>query len=240
MEELTEMERRITLEAPAIETGILAMERVHDVDNQLILAQSRLSDISSLLKHTKVSPVNNLALAASGHVDQAHIVVKRLVRRSKMKQLMRNRVIVATLLTQAAEPYREEAARMKVRIKVECVDSLQLYLDSEMMLRVLQNLIDNSLHFLETDTKGKQKQIRLSASRVAGSARIQCWDNGPGIEPEKLERVFDYFYTTRGDRGMGFGLAISRRTVIAHGGTIAVTSHWGHDTTFTIMIPTNR
>ena len=73
---------------------------------------------------------------------------------------------------------------------------------------------------------GTQKGV---AARVA--------DTGTGIPPEVLPRIFDFAYTTKGDRGSGLGLSVSREIVEAHGGKILVKTEVGKGTEFTVWLP---
>jgi signal transduction histidine kinase len=65
---------------------------------------------------------------------------------------------------------------------------------------------------------------------------VRIRDNGPGIAPEALARIFSPFYTSK-ERGTGLGLAISKKVVDAHGGSIEVQSQPGAGAEFTITIP---
>ena len=78
LEQLTDLERRVALEAPAMEAAMLAMERVHDANNSLVFAQDRLSEIAGLFTHEKRSRVYRSAIEASGHVRKAYSLTKRL------------------------------------------------------------------------------------------------------------------------------------------------------------------
>jgi len=62
-------------------------------------------------------------------------------------------------------------------------------------------------------------------------------DDGAGMTPEVAERIWEPFFTTKGEHGTGIGLDIARKIVEAHGGTIAVESAPGEGTTFTIALP---
>ena len=61
-------------------------------------------------------------------------------------------------------------------------------------------------------------------------------DNGPGIAPEDMDRIFKPFFTTKGS-GTGLGLAISQRAVYGHGGQIQVDNRPGEGVTFTVRLP---
>ena len=71
------------------------------------------------------------------------------------------------------------------------------------------------------------------------TATIEVGDNGPGISPEDLLRVFDkYYQVRRGSEGVGLGLHLTRRIVERHGGEITVESELGQGTIFRISLPT--
>ncbi|HEV7256443.1 MAG TPA: sensor histidine kinase [Bosea sp. (in: a-proteobacteria)] len=92
--------------------------------------------------------------------------------------------------------------------------------------QVLVNLIDNARSFSPAD-----KPVRVKLSRVANDVLITVEDDGPGIEPHALERIFERFYTDRPDEGFGqnsgLGLSISRQIIEAHRGTIRAENRLG-------------
>jgi len=97
--------------------------------------------------------------------------------------------------------------------------------------RVLQNLLHNALQ--ATPPTGR---VWLATREVDGRAVIEVGDTGCGIAPERLPHVFDDYVTTK-RRGLGLGLAISRRIVEQLGGTIAVASEVGKGSVFTLSFP---
>jgi len=92
--------------------------------------------------------------------------------------------------------------------------------DAERVHQVVANLVDNAVRHSPRDGR-----VWLSAHAVDGRTKIEVADEGPGIAPHELERVFERFYRTDGarsvrDGGSGLGLAIARWIVDAHGGSI--------------------
>lgn len=237
IQQLSEMERAITIEAPAIEAGIMALERVHDADNSLLLAQSHLSEILTRFRHDKLHPVNKSAAAASGHVDSAHRSIKRLVHRAKITSPNLGRQLLKPLLAAAVNEVRLHAETIGVTIKFYCPEDIEVRCDKDLMHRVFMNLLHNALYFLETDSKSGERRIEVHGAASDSNITIRFCDNGPGIAPYDLHKVFNYFYTTKGERGMGFGLAITKGIVTSHGGDIQVRSRWGYETEFIITLP---
>ena len=107
--------------------------------------------------------------------------------------------------------------------------------DPESLRSALTNLIINSLQ--ATDVTGGRLSIILSSEDEGRRVRIDVSDNGRGIAPEDISKVFEPYYSTK-ETGTGLGLAIVRKAVDDHRGTISVKSKLGEGTTFTITLPT--
>ncbi|MCC7485161.1 MAG: hypothetical protein IT529_09240 [Burkholderiales bacterium] len=103
--------------------------------------------------------------------------------------------------------------------------------------QVLLNLVNNAARSIESG----RGTIRLTTRREdEGHVAVEIEDNGRGIPPDVLPRIFDAFFTTRGDaEGTGLGLSISRRIVEEHGGRITVDSAVGIGTKFRVVLPVN-
>ena len=82
--------------------------------------------------------------------------------------------------------------------------------------------------------------VRIATRWAAGPRRIEIAvsDTGPGIPPDLHQRVFEAFFTTKGSKGTGLGLTVSRKLIEELGGRIAVASVPGHGATFTLSLPT--
>ncbi len=95
---------------------------------------------------------------------------------------------------------------------------LGCYVDADRLAQVFRNIFENSMAACPDPV-----HITISAGeRILGALaalRVSVRDNGPGFSPEEANRVFEAFYTTK-TRGIGLGMAISKRIVEAHGGTI--------------------
>ena len=141
-------------------------------------------------------------------------------------------VDVARLLQETAERINPIAAQAGLAIAVTPPSSaLAIEGDLFALGRVLQNLLQNALQ--ATPPNGR---IWLATRAVEGRAVLEVGDTGCGIAPERLPHVFDDYVTTK-RRGLGLGLAISRRIVEQLGGTIAVTSEVGKGSVFTLSFP---
>jgi signal transduction histidine kinase len=88
-------------------------------------------------------------------------------------------------------------------------------------------------------THGKsERRVTVSTSAGGGFVRLVVSDNGEGIAPENLAKIFHPFFTTKPEgKGVGLGLAVSYGIIEAHGGEIEVSSKVGEGTTFTVSLP---
>jgi signal transduction histidine kinase len=123
-----------------------------------------------------------------------------------------------------------EEKKITCIINVEPV-SLELSADEKLIEQVLINLVKNSIHALESTPNGV---IELKAFlNKRGRITIQTIDNGPGIIPEVLDKIFIPFFTTK-PQGSGIGLSLSRQILRVHGGSINAFSEPNRETKFTL------
>jgi PAS domain S-box-containing protein len=112
--------------------------------------------------------------------------------------------------------------------------------DPTQLRQLFQNLLANGLKF---HRPGEPPQVHVSALPAGGAWQFTVSDNGIGIEPQYLDRIFVLFqrlHTRAEYPGTGIGLAICKKIVERHGGTMHVTSSPGHGTTFTFTLPATR
>jgi len=104
--------------------------------------------------------------------------------------------------------------------------------DADMLQRTLANIIKNAVDACP-EQEGK---ISISLDGRGSTITIVITDNGPGIPPELLDKIFEPFFSTKGSSGTGLGLAIAKSFIEAHGGKIDVISS-KNGTSFTITLP---
>ena len=114
-------------------------------------------------------------------------------------------------------------------------------IDRDRMVQVLANLISNAVKFVP-DCGGR---VTVRVKELDDEISIAVEDNGPGIEADDIDKIFDRFvqvekYVGPGSHGTGVGLAISKELVELHGGRIEVQSKVGRGTTFAVILPLIR
>jgi signal transduction histidine kinase len=141
------------------------------------------------------------------------------------------RAAVADALDMLAGVREEAGAEVEVD-----VDDLEVVCAPALLQTVMTNLLSNAFKFL---AGRPQPRVRVAARVREGACQVTVEDNGPGIDPEHLPRIFEPFYRTPGNRmpGSGLGLATVHRIVEATGGSISVWSQPGQGTRFTLNLP---
>lgn len=150
------------------------------------------------------------------------------------KQLELERVSCSLLVNEAIENLKKRIEEKEARITVDPLP--QVHVDPNLMVQVFQNLISNALKFHAPDDK---PNIKIRADWESGWLKILVSDNGIGIEPHHMKRVFEVFEQLNGRNypGSGIGLALVKRIVERHGGSIEVSSTPGKGSLFSLRIP---
>jgi signal transduction histidine kinase len=129
----------------------------------------------------------------------------------------------------------ERAAHAEVELVVSGGEEIELSLRPRMLRVVVENLVANAIRYA-----GPGATCRVSVTQEAGSARLTVADDGAGVAPADLERLFERFYradTSRTSRGTGLGLAIVKHIVTSAGGTVEAQSKPGRGLTIVCAFP---
>jgi signal transduction histidine kinase len=129
-----------------------------------------------------------------------------------------------------------DAGVRKAKVSQEIESRPLVELDPRSFRQVLVNLIRNAADALPE--RGGSITVRVTSEGDRGL--IEVIDEGTGIPPEIAARIFDPFFSTKGERGLGLGLDISRKIVRAHGGELSFETEVGRGTTFRISLPAAR
>ena len=141
-------------------------------------------------------------------------------------------VNLTTAVAKVFEDFKARAAAKDVKLLSQVPD-LAVRADADRLEQVLGNLVDNGIKY----GRPKGTVIVGGSARDGGQVEVFVQDDGPGIVPEALERVFERFYRvdkarSREQGGTGLGLAIVKHIIQSHGGRVWATSEPGRGTTF--------
>jgi signal transduction histidine kinase len=205
-EDLIRQERIATI-------GRLSTSIIHDFRNPL----AAIYGGAEMLVDAKLSGAQVERLAAN--IYRASRQVQSLLQeladvtqgRGHAREMCRLREIV----TAAYEPLAAVAEARGITVRIDLEDDVELPLDRSPMERVFQNLLSNAI---EAMPKGGSVNVR--ADRHASEVVVSVEDDGPGIPASIVSQLFEPFVTAGKKNGVGLGLALSRETVVSHGGDL--------------------
>ena len=123
--------------------------------------------------------------------------------------------------------------RLRLRTLVVDADtSIQASIDARRVRQVLLNLLRNA-----ADATNEGAKITVTLRRDGDWAEIAVTDEGAGMAQAVADLVFEEFFSTKGEEGLGLGLALCRSTIVQHGGEIQCATALGVGTTFTVRLP---
>jgi len=227
--------------------------------NRLDDSFARLSQFSADLAHELRTPINNLMGETEVALTRQRTPSEyQQILESNMEELNRiNRMIDELLFLSRAESpetkincellafenelkiihtfYEGLAADKNIEIRVE--GCAQIYADSLLLQRVLNNLIANAINY--THSGG---QINLLVKEGAHYTEIQVCDNGLGIDAKELPKIFDRFFRAdkarvKNTQGSGLGLSIVKSIMELHKGTVSIKSKMGQGTSVILRFP---
>lgn len=221
-------------------------EFVADVSHELRTPLTAIkSYVETLLDGAAADPAvsNRFLKILKRETDRMVDLVKDLLELSQLDysqvELQKTKVALMELATDAVEQLQQKAGLERREIKIIIPPGLPcVQVDREKIMRVFLNLLNNAIKY--TPDGGK---ISVDASiDESGRVKVLIEDNGPGIPPADLERIFERFYRVEKTRsrdygGTGLGLPIARRVVEAHGGRIWLESVVGEGTRAFFTLP---
>jgi signal transduction histidine kinase len=217
--------------------GELVAGVAHEVRNPLFGITTTLSALNRRLEDRQaLKPYLDVVMTEVGRLNY---LMEQLLEHSRPVKLDGNEAALRNAISVVLEEFRSQADEKGITLSMENFDLMpSLRVDRRKMHGVFTNLVENALQHTEA---GGSVSLALSANGIAGGnggaeVEIEVADTGAGIAAENLSKVFEPFFTTR-VTGIGLGLAIVRKTIHDHGGTIAVRSNINKGTTFVIKLP---
>jgi signal transduction histidine kinase len=195
--------------------GRLASSMVHDLRNPLaaIYGGSEMM-VDTDLTETQMKRVAGNIYRASRRIQD---MLQALVNVSRSKaggtELCRLREVVMA----AVDSVSAAAEQQHVRIHVDLSEQIEVPLERARIERVFLNLLDNALEVMP-----EGGEIRIAARVLEDAVLVEVQDSGPGVSKEIRDQLFQPFVTYGKKTGMGLGLALSRQTVLDHGGEMWV------------------
>ncbi len=211
--------------------GGLAAGVAHEIRNPL----SSIKGIASYYKSKfeDGSEDKEMAGVMIEEVDRLSRVISELLEFARPTKLKKKLSDMNELLKHSTRLVEQEAAAKKVDIQLNLTsDPVKAGGDPDRLTQCFLNLFLNALQAMESGGR----LIVSSSTGIDGNIIIDIKDNGSGISPEDLSKIFDPYFTTK-PKGTGLGLAIVHKIIEAHQGQIKVRSTIGQGTVFSIILP---
>ncbi|MCI8211243.1 hypothetical protein AUC61_17080 [Pseudomonas sp. S25] len=222
--------------------GELAASIAHEINQPLASIVSNAS--ASMRWLSRQVPVVDEALAGLGDIvndgKRAADIVRALQSLARQAPLNREPLYINEVIRQVVLLTASEIEQRQVLLyKAVSEPQLQVEGDAVQLQQVILNLIMNAVDAM-SDLHDRPRRLAISCDTVAGEyVVVSVQDNGFGIDPVHLERLFDAFFTTK-EKGMGMGLAICRSIIDAHGGMLRAFSGRSSGAVFVFTLPVVR
>lgn len=203
----------------------------HEIRNPIAAAKSLVQQMGE--DPTSVENVE-YAKVALDELDRVERRISHLLRFAKEEDYSFDKVNLAVVVDAALTQLRAKLDAAKVNVARNYIGGPTVQADKEKLQQVFANVLDNAIDALEPVAEGRR--IDLFIENGGRRAVVRLRDNGCGIPPDKLERIFNPFFSTKA-KGTGLGMAISKKIVEAHEGTIDVVSEPGRGSEFAIALP---
>jgi two-component system phosphate regulon sensor histidine kinase PhoR len=157
---------------------------------------------------------------------------------SKEFRLKRERIELGVVASIVQGLFRERADKKRIHLATEIASDLPpIHTDQRALEQVLSNLVENAVKYCPLGST-----VTIGARLEKGGVRVSVSDNGPGIDPKHVPRLFERFYRVDAGRsrevgGTGLGLSIVKHLVEAMGGAVTVDSKVGKGSTFVVTLP---
>ena len=233
---------------PAVERELVREKVVMQTEKQ-----ASLDELSSTIAHEIRNPiaaakslvqqmgedphsVENVEYAkvALDELDRVERRIAHLLKFAKEEDYAMAPTNLATVVDAALTQLRGKLAAARIAPVRNYITGPTIVADGEKLKQVFANVLDNAIDAF--DGVPENRRVELFIENGGSNATVRVRDNGCGIPPDKLERIFNPFFTTK-EKGTGLGMAISRKIVEAHAGTMDVASEVGRGTEFVVTLP---
>ena len=227
--EIYQLEEEIRRADKLSAIGVMASGVAHEIRNPLGIVKTIAQTIKS------ASGLSDMDLEGldiiTAEVDRANGVIKEILDFSKIEKGELDQSNLLELVKDVIKITHKFAENNLVLIETDIDEDINCMMDISKMKQVFMNLIMNAVDAMPSGGK-----VKILGKKQGVKFVISVSDNGSGIPQEKLESIFNPFYTTK-DTGTGLGLSITHKIIKDHNGSIKVNSIVGKGTEFVIELP---
>jgi len=222
-----------TRESQLRSAGRLAAEFAHQIKNPLAIINNTAYSLRRALQLQNWSAADEQVGIIQEEVSRADRVITQIMGYAQLGEGRVEKLEVIAEIEKAVAQVFPPALPTGIRVETKLAGPFPpLLMQRGHLTEILVNLLQNAREALD----GGGNLVIEAAQLRDHAVEIVVRDNGPGIPPDKLERIFEAYFTTK-DRGTGLGLAIVKHNAELYGGTVRVDSALGQGTKFTITFP---
>jgi len=204
----------------------------HEIRNPIAAAKSLVQQMGEDPRSVENVEYANVALEELDRVEKS---ISHLLRYAKEEDLSFAPASLAGVVDSALTEMRAKLDAANVAVARNYIGGPTIVGDAEKLRQVFANILDNAIDALEPVEHERKLELFIE-NGIPNRARVRVRDNGIGIPPEKIDRIFNPFFTTK-EKGTGLGMAISKKIVEAHEGSIDVFSDSARGTEFVVTLP---
>ena len=227
--------RRETIEARTDKQASideLSASIAHEIRNPIAAAKSLVQQMGEDPRSIENVEYAGVALDELDRVERS---ISHLLKYAKEEEIEFSQVNLAGVIDTSLAEMRAKLDAANVAVARNYIGGPTLVADGEKLRQVFTNIIDNAIDAFPEDKEEKRIDLHIE-NGIPKRVRVRVSDNGDGIPPEKIDRIFNPFFTTKED-GTGLGMAISKKIVEAHEGEIDVVSEENRGTEFVVTLP---
>ena len=212
--------------------GRLAAEFTHQIKNPLAIINNAAFSLQRSLRESRPVSPQQIEIIVE-EVARADRVITQVMGYAKLSEGRVEKLEVRGELEQALEQVFPAAVPSEIEVRREFGHGFPpLLMQRSHLSEALVNLLQNAREALP----GRGRVVVSADCDREYTVRISVADNGPGIAPDSLERIYEAYYTTK-EKGTGLGLAIVKHNVELYGGRVVVESELGKGAKFTLFFP---
>jgi two-component system sensor histidine kinase HydH len=214
--------------------GRLAAEFVHQMKNPLAIINTAAFSLERTLKQGRGDPTEQIRIIQE-EVERSDRIITQVMGYARLSEGRVEKLDILEELERAVERVFPQAAGYPVQVHKHFAGPFPpLLMQRSHVSEALVNLLTNAREALEPKGGGNVHVHAECRSDYAVEIAVQ--DDGPGIGPDRHERIFEAYYTTK-EKGTGLGLATVKNNVELYGGTVRVESELGKGARFTLTFP---
>jgi signal transduction histidine kinase len=210
----------------------------HDIKNILQALSGGMDLVDFGLQQMSIEKANDAWPIVQRALRQINQLVLNMLAFSKEREPILQPVNINTIIEEIVELEKIGADQRGVILVTDLHHVSPIRAEKSGLQQALLNLISNALEVVPDESGVVTVSSRLDTGN--NNVIVVVSDNGGGIEGEQLKKIFTPFFSSKGQKGTGLGLAVTQKVIKEHGGTIQVSSKVNMGTKFTITLPTGN